>query len=171
MLIYHMKSEINRYASFSLFLTGIYLCGFHTTSSFYQWLNELTNIKIDGRTIDNYSLYNNLGGFLVVLSAIKNDSLNKAMSLRPLVYMGTLSFSVYALHQPIMHFTCPSIYTLMRNIDLTYSQAAALASLITLIICYIVSIPTHKYVDSISVKASKKVQGLLIKKHSQEASD
>ncbi|PPC64362.1 hypothetical protein C1Y41_06945 [Pantoea sp. ICBG 1758] len=164
MLIYNIKSDINRHISFSMFLIGIYLCGFHTTSSFYQWLNDLTNLKVDGRTIDNYGLYNNLGGFLVVLSIIKNNFLNKIMSLKPLVYMGTLSFSVYALHQPIMHFTCPSIYTIMRNIDLTYSQAAALASLLTLIICYLVSIPTHKYVDAFSVKFSKKVQCILIEK-------
>lgn len=164
MLIYLIKSEINKYFSAAIFLVGLYLCGFHSTSSSYLWLHQITNIVIDGRKIDNYGMYNNLGGFLVVFSVIKNGWISKVMAARQFVYLGSLSFSVYALHQPIMHFTCPTFYALFREFGLTYSQAAASSSLITLLICYILSIPTHRYIDSFSVVASKRIQELVMKR-------
>lgn len=161
-LIYHLNFKLTTAKSVFLFIAGLYLCGFHTTSSFYQWLNIITNIKIDGRALDNYTFYNNVGGFLVVLSVLKGELLSKMMSLRPIIYMGTLSFSVYALHQPIMHFTCPAIYNAMKSHGFTYGYSALVASVVTVIVCYIVAVPTNKYIDNFSVRLSNNIRKRLM---------
>lgn len=162
LLIYHLDFKINKYLSIATLVSGLYLCGFHTTSSYYQWLNNITSIKIDGRFIDNYGFYNNLGGFLFVLSVIKNASIGKLTSFRPIVYMGTLSFSVYAIHQPIMHLTCPAIYNAMKQSGFSYSNAAFAASAATLIFCYFMAIPTNKYIDNFSVRLSNHIRNKFI---------
>ncbi|EOV9600323.1 acyltransferase family protein [Cronobacter malonaticus] len=161
-LIYHLDFRLTTAKSTLLFIAGLYLCGFHTTSSFYHWLHHITSIKIDGRALDNYALYNNIGGFLVVLSVLKCEMLSKIMSIRPIIYMGTLSFSVYALHQPIMHFTCPAIYNVMKLYGFTYGYSALVASVLTIVICYTVAIPTNKYIDNFSVRLSNYIKKRLI---------
>jgi len=157
-LIYHLDLKLSKYASLLIFFCGLYLCGFHTTSSYYQWLNSMTAIRIDGRVIDNYGLYNNVGGFFVVLSVIKSEILSKIMSVRPVLYMGTLSFSVYAIHQPIMHVTCPIIYNQFKLLGFTYLEASLAASLGTIFIVYAISVPVNKYVDKFSVHLSKYIK-------------
>ncbi|HDI3019672.1 TPA: acyltransferase [Cronobacter turicensis] len=162
-LIYHFDFRLTPAKSILLFIAGLYLCGFHTTSSFYQWLHHMTSLKIDGRALDNYAFYNNVGSFLVVLSVLKGELLSKMMSIRPIVYMGTLSFSVYALHQPIMHFTCPAIYNAMKSHGFTYGYSALVASVVTVLVCYIVAVPTNKYIDKFSVRLSNNIKRLTIK--------
>lgn len=161
--IYHLDIRLTTAKSVSLLIAGLYLCGFHTTSYFYHWLHLITSLEIDGRALDNYGFYNNVGGLLVVFSVLKGELLSKIMSIRPFVYMGTLSFSVYALHQPIMHFTCPAIYNAMKSHGMTYGYSALVASVVTVLACYIVAVPTNKYIDNFSVRLSNNIKKLAIK--------
>ncbi|MCU5774314.1 acyltransferase [Erwiniaceae bacterium BAC15a-03b] len=162
LLIYHLDLRLNKHFLTLTFLSGLYLCGFHQTSSYYKWLSTITNIIVDGRVIDNYTLYNNIGGFLVVFSVIKSDMLSKALSTKPLVLLGTLSFSVYAIHQPLMHVFCPSIFNLMMTNEFTYSASSLMASLLTLLITYCLSFFVYIYIDKSSVYLCKLVERRVI---------
>lgn len=158
LLIYHFRYNFNKYALGIIFIIGLYLCGFHPSSRSYFWFNKIIHIKIDGQLIDNYILFNNIGGFLVVLLAVKSELIGRIFSVRPLTFMGKLSFSVYAIHQPIMHFTCPLLFNFLVLKDINYENSALISSVVTMVVVYISAIPTYKYIDKYSVNLSNIVQ-------------
>jgi peptidoglycan/LPS O-acetylase OafA/YrhL len=164
LLIYFMKSKLKLTMGIISFLIGLYLCGFHTTSISYHWLNSILSISLGGNKIDNYLLINNIGGFLVVLSVLKCAFLDKILSGDLFIKMGALSFSVYAIHQPLMHLMCPLIFNDMILRGLTYAKSSLIASLLTLTAVYMLAIPVHKYVDSFSVKLSNRLKDVIIRK-------
>lgn len=164
MLIYLLNIRFNLFLGIIIFIIGLFLCGYHSNGLWYKWINELVNLSVYGRKIDNYTLFNNIGGFLVVLSIVKTDFLSRVLSAKILFKMGALSFSVYVLHQPIMHVTTPVIFNLSINNNISYGASSAIASVLTLIIVYLISIPYHKYIDNFSVNFSNKIKNIVMDK-------
>ena len=78
-----------------------------------------------------------LGTLLIILFATKITILNKFLSLKPLVYTGLISYSLYLWHQPILAFN--RIYF---DHDLS-----VIHSVILLIIAFFLSIITWKFIE------------------------
>ncbi len=167
-LIYLIKIKLSPKAGILILLTppfllaGLFFCGYITNGAFYKNFNYLMSIKIDGRSIDNYTLFNNIAGVIIIFSIIKTDFLSRILSHKFLVRMGALSFSVYVLHQPILYVTCPYIFNFMSAYGIEYSHAALIASVITVPIVYVLSIPYHNYVDIFSVKISNNIKNIVL---------
>ena len=51
-----------------------------------------------------YTLVPTLGTALIIISAQKDTIINKLLSIKPLVYLGLISYSTYLWHQPIFAF-------------------------------------------------------------------
>lgn len=105
-LIYLIDINLPNKLGTVFFVLGLFLCGYHTNGYFYKDINSIVNINVFNKHIDNYGLFNNLGGFIVVFCVLKTKSISQIFSHNFFVKLGALSFSVYVLHQPIMHITC-----------------------------------------------------------------
>ncbi|KLP57533.1 hypothetical protein ABR39_04700 [Enterobacter genomosp. O] len=157
-LIYKLDIKVNNGIGLIIFLTGLFFCGYHTNGFFYKNINSMVNITLNNKTIDNYTLFNNIGGFMVVFSVLRTKCISIFFSHKVLVKMGALSFSVYVLHQPIMHITTPLLFNSARENGISYSMAALLSSVFTILVVYLMSIPYQKYVDNFSVKLSNSIK-------------
>lgn len=157
-LIYMLDINFPNKLGVILFAIGLFFCGYHTNGYLYKSFNSLININIYNKHIDNYTLFNNIDGFIVVFSVLRTKIISKIFSRDLFVKLGALSFSVYVLHQPIMHITSTVLFNFTRDNGLSYSMSALLSSITTMVIVYLVSIPYQKYVDSISVKISNLIK-------------
>lgn len=149
-LVFLIKREITSTQGLMLFLIGLFFCGYHYHGFWYKDINSA--ITITGKLkIDNYILFNSIGGFLFVLSALKTNILSRTLSCKPLQYLGALSFSVYLIHQPLLYVVCPSVFNLVKSHGYSYSISASCASFSCLIVVYFLSHFYHKYVDRFSI--------------------
>ncbi|EGE4655853.1 acyltransferase [Salmonella bongori serovar 40:z35:-] len=161
-LVYYSKFNINNIIAFPVMILGIYLCGYHSDSTSYSWVQNNVFLSVYGRTIDNYVLMNNIGGFLFVTCIIKNKLLSGVFSLKFLQHIGKLSFSTYLIHMPVMFIMCPSIFNKFYSLGFPYWQASTISILSTLITVYLLSIPFYIYIDSFGMKVSNFVKRKVI---------
>lgn len=162
MIIYISNVKLNKLTGMSILIVGLFLCGYHSNGYFYRFIEKAISISVYGRKIDNYTLFNNVGGFLVVFSILKTDFISRIMSSKILFKMGALSFSVYVLHQPIMHVTTPLFFDLAKDYGLSYGISSVIASIITIVLVYLISAPYHKYIDNFSVYLSNKIKNTVM---------
>lgn len=94
--LYLFKRSIPEFLSLSLLVFGLYLCGVHNNSDSYSVFFKF----LDSRT---YNLLNFLGGFFIVVAALKSKAINKILDKKPLLYLGKLSFSIYLIHISIIY--------------------------------------------------------------------
>lgn len=161
-LIYKLDIKISNGIGLIILVAGLFFCGYHTNGIFYKNINSIVNVTINSKHIDNYTLFNNVGGFMVVFSVLRTKCISAFFSREAFVKMGALSFSVYVLHQPIMHITTPLLFNSARENGISYSMAALLSSLFTILVVYLISIPYQKYVDNFSVKVSNSIKNKVL---------
>lgn len=61
-----------------------------------------------------------------------------------------------------MHITTPFFYNLSSDYGAGYGLSSSIASVITLLIVYLVAIPYHKYVDKFSVVVANYIKSKII---------
>lgn len=86
-----MKIHLNRYASNVLGMIGIALI-------VYGMLFITKQTPFPGR----YALLPTLGAFLIIVFASSENIPGKLLSLKPVVFVGLISYSAYLWHQPMM---------------------------------------------------------------------
>ncbi|NBM59153.1 acyltransferase family protein [Proteus sp. G2667] len=161
-LISLVKMELGKKTAITIFLVGLFFCGYHGNNIIYSPINDVVNIKISGRRIDNYTLFNALGAFLVVFSTIKSFAISNLFSNKFFVSIGTLSFSIYAIHQPVMRFVCPYFFNLFNKLNIGYTSSSLLSLILCIIIVMCLSVFVYKYIDKKSVIISNKFRDLII---------
>ena len=67
-------------------------------------------------------LFAGLTAMCIMISAARNDGsrLKRALSWRPLVFLGTFSYSIYLLHQPCLHIVLRLFRKFSVNVDTSY---------------------------------------------------
>ncbi len=93
----------------------------------------LSIIKIDDHTPfpGIYALFPTLGTALIILAATKTTITAKFLSLKPIVFIGLLSYSIYLWHQPLFAF--------LRHYQINAPSTAALLglSLLSIALAYL----------------------------------
>ncbi|TXH69386.1 MAG: acyltransferase [Thiothrix sp.] len=75
----------------------------------------------------SYALFPTLGATLIILFASPHNLAGQALSLKPLVFVGLISYSAYLWHQPLLVFARMQPYV---EANLALMAAMALASLV-----------------------------------------
>lgn len=158
-LVYMIQIELNAIIGGILFACALYLCGYHTSSESYRIIQQNIVVVINGKRLDNYILFNCIGGLLFVFSVLKTQWISKIFSSNAMVFMGALSFSVYLIHQPVMHITTAYFYNKYNSFG--HGMASLIASAMTLIIVYLLSYIFYKKIDISTIKVSNKIQRLV----------
>jgi len=84
-------------------------------------------------------LLRGMGISMFVWAIFNLNLLQKILSIKPLVKLGTLSFETYALHWPIMLSFGARAFLLSRKY-MSYGAAAGISFVVTLIITYVLSL-------------------------------
>lgn len=153
-ILNHINLKLKTLFSVTLLCIGIYFGGVHYGSSAYAYAISLISYPVFGEMTNAYYLFCAFSGILVVTAIIKNDMLSKLLSIRPFVYLGRVSFSVYLIHLPIMYLTAPYIFN-TASIFFGYFEASLIASLTTIIVIYLASNIFYKAFDAKAIKLSK----------------
>ena len=136
------------------------------------WLNVfafLSLVCVTGFS-NSVKLYTILTGVLVLI-LMKTQPLQTIFQLKPLLWLGKVSFSLYLVHIPIIcSFTC----LVSLALPLPYLENALVSSALTIILCLVVSHFFTKYIDHAGVKWSNYIASKLIDKakpHTSGASE
>jgi len=159
------------------FILGFLICDLDYSTNWLKHLSKLTQkyiftfttlsvilcisiIIIDKITGFNKWPYSNtITSFLLVFITMKSKGLQKIFQLKPFLWLGKISFSVYLLHWPILCSLTSYIYLstgLSRNLNILIS------STFTLVFIFLASSLYTKFIDQKSIIVARKI-GELVK--------
>lgn len=152
----YFSSELAKRAilSTSLFLTGLLIGGF-IYSPFYSVLisvplpsppSPLFDLKASESLV-----YQTIGAFMIVAGVIGSRHVAQLFTGRICAFLGTISFSLYLIHWPII---CSLSYRLMTFLvpRWGYAPSLALTFLVTLAVAVLASYAMARWVDQPSVR-------------------
>lgn len=124
-----------------------------STYPFPRWNVEVIGLYKYINFSENQALVHNtwhfLGAILLFTVTLNSETIKRFFSSRICVWLGKLSFSIYVMHNVVVfnleHFI---------HLDLSKEKNFIIMTLITVLICILVSIPFEKFIDRKSTKAS-----------------
>ena len=136
-----IKSKV--FVTMSFFISAYFACcplqGEHQLYSIWFKLPILNPVLLRG-----------FGMALFIYAAVHSGWIQKILNIKPLVFMGKLSFEIYALHWPIMLSFEAGLFIVLKKY--MYYDAAALCSLmITIPIIYIAAILLNMFANAIKM--------------------
>ncbi|EOL8956192.1 acyltransferase family protein [Cronobacter dublinensis] len=153
--IYYTPQLKSRYATISLLIIGLYLTGYHYKQNIYSLLSYMETHELRRMGVSGSFLYSMFGGYLIVLVGVKSSILSKLTDSVIAVWLGKVSFSAYLLQMPVFYIITPLLLK-FQNKGLGYISSALITSIISLIAVYALAAIYHKYIDSRSIRLSRK---------------
>lgn len=110
----------------------------------------------------DYTIF--LGALFICISTLKSTFFSNLLSIRPLVKLGELSFSIYLIHLFILYIIGIPIMNFIYNFyNISFYFSAFISSSSTIIFTILVSFIFHKYIDVFSIKISNTFSNFIIK--------
>ena len=170
-ILFFFFTEISWISSFTL---GFLFCGIdHSLNkeSFYFTLFKqrlfsskalpialslLLIIILPNIGIGNWMNPNIILSFLLVFIVMKFVFLQKIFQLKPMLWLGKISFSIYLLHWPII---CSFTSYIYLSTKISRPLNILISSCLTLIVVFIISSLYSKYIDQKSILLARKIGG------------
>ncbi|WP_341458881.1 acyltransferase [Acinetobacter gyllenbergii] len=155
--LYFFKRELPEFLSLLIFVLGLYLCGVHNNSESYSFFFKFLNSQ-------TYNVLNFLGGFFIVIAALKSNIINRMLDKKPLIHLGKLSFLIYLIHISVIYLIGVPIfnYALISGCDFVLSSV--ISCFTVLIVTIFMSEFYSKIFDDFAIKVSNKLAKLDVKK-------
>lgn len=118
---------------------GLYLGGYPSYAQpvfFYRYLGKIGTHILANRTIFFYHI---LGAGLLVLGIVLCVPVQKALSVKPLKWLGSISMSVFVLHIIVLQFVGRPLRVLFLGTGMSYPLAVLLIYLILLVVLLLLS--------------------------------
>lgn len=159
-LIYFCNLRLPNSVAFFLMIIGLWFLGSKPSSLSYAFILDYfgdLKSKISGILIF-------IGAIFVVFSSLKSKLINSILDVSWLTYLGKLSFSMYLTHISIIYVIgIPALNFFLRSrFDFIFSVFFSL--IISLLSTIILSKLFFDYIDKYSIRLSKKIQFMLIRK-------
>jgi len=155
--LYLFKRSIPEFLSLSLLVFGLYLCGVHNNSDSYSVFFKF----LDSRT---YNLLNFLGGFFIVVAALKSKAINKILDKKPLIHLGKISFSIYLIHISIIYILGVPIFNYAIINGCTFVASSVISCISVITITLLMSELYSRVFDDFSINLSNKIARFNVKK-------
>lgn len=158
-IYHHMNSKLalflkNRVVVFLFLIGGIYLGSFPYVDS-KGTIYEV--IVIQSFNINYFMMAHIIGAFLILVAVLNSNILQKFFELKPFLYLGNISFSLYLIHFIIINSVSCYIFLKIYKMGISYNQSFLISFSISLIFIFILSHFMNKYIDQKSVKISKDI--------------
>lgn len=145
----------------SALIVAFYLASFppfkdgNTLSALYQPLLFMNANYGMNRTI----LYT-IASVIIIVLILTSTRLKKILEVRPLVYLGKISYSLYAIHYVLLGLVGSAVFLYFSK-KLSYNMSVAMTFAIYIPIVLAVAHIIHKYVDEPSVRLSNHVAAVV----------
>lgn len=149
--IYLYGKKIPTILSILFLIIGLYFAGVHNTSDSYSLFTSVLGTKTS-------VLLNFAAGLFVVYSILMNEKLSQFLDKKPLVWLGTLSFSIYLLHIPLIYLVAVPSFNFILDLSNSYATSAILSSIILITITLLLSHFYSKYIDQLSIKVANRIE-------------
>ncbi|MBL0219713.1 MAG: acyltransferase [Myxococcales bacterium] len=151
-------SVTNAWWPVALLVFAAILGGYTNETAFYAPLRDLAPwfAKPDAMVVMRV-----LAAFLVMVAVLKSGKLQRALSTRPLTFLGKISFSLYLTHQPLM-YSVSAFIMLKTWTTMKYHQAMALDFAVTAVLCVGVAYAMSRTIDRFAISVSRRAARFLV---------
>jgi peptidoglycan/LPS O-acetylase OafA/YrhL len=151
-MIAHLEKHLVRYRHVAAIMlaAGIFF-GAYEYSPAFLWLpgggiHDVTIAHI-AYLFDPRTLYNDIGGMLVVAGVIGCTPVASLLASKPLAYLGRISFGIYLLHWPIFFSLSIWLVIFAGNQGVSHLLAVSISFFVTLAIVLFAATIFHQWVD------------------------
>ncbi|MBR7998255.1 acyltransferase family protein [Burkholderia vietnamiensis] len=136
-------------------LSGLYFGGYHWYSKSYLWLVDVANALVRvGIHLEWPVLFPAIGSVFLVAAILGKNRVSAFLSLRPIVWLGDKSFSLYLTHTFVL--SSVGMYAWLGTPSLPYQTRAWLSIAAVVVVSLIVAAAFARLVDAPAVKLAQK---------------
>lgn len=143
----------NKYLGFILLIVGVFLGGYPSgviPNNVYSFLNGGTHVT-----------WHILGAFLTIYGLCSSKLLQKVLSMRIFKNLGSISYSIYLIHIPLLFSISTSIFISIIN-QVGYFYSTLISFVLSSVILILISYFYNKYIEKFSLMIQKKVLNYFI---------
>lgn len=122
--------------------------------------------------LNNYSLNQTIvhliAAAIIIILLLTSRRLNRFLELRPLVFLGAVSYSMYATHLLVLGSVVSFVFYMATQNGWAYNNAAAIAALVYIPTVLIVATLVTKYVDKPAIALSRASGRFILARHAQK---
>jgi len=118
------------------------------------------NITFAYPTVDK--ILHCLGACMLMTSVLNSDMLKKALSFRPIVWLGEISFGMYVFHM-VVALSIGSLVYLYSRENMGAAWAAVFAAIATYALTIVMAMIAYKFIDRPSQRLANKIANWLIR--------
>lgn len=111
--------------------------------------------------IDLYSFYHVLGSGILLLLITQNNALKNFFSLKPVLFLGRISFSMYLYHLIVLILIIPHIFS-WCILTLNYKITVLICILVSFPVILLVSYVTEMIIDKPALKFANKLEAKIL---------
>ncbi|MDO5572725.1 MAG: acyltransferase [bacterium] len=123
-------------------LFGGYPSGIDAPVNLYHYLNHLP------AGITPYQFYHILGAFLLTAAVLCLPMLQKALSVKPILFLGNISFAIYLLNLPLIFSLSSGLLLKMAFLCDSYLLCSTIIFSITLVVLLLLSYLFNRFAES-----------------------
>lgn len=140
--------------SWILFIAGVFIASLRAEIPGYPWHDFLLDSGL-------YDVVSITGATAILVAVLNSKALSNFFTKKIFIHLGELSYSVYAVHIPLLFACAPMIFTFAFN----KLRLGFISSLLILITCFafivwIVAMFTRKFIDLPSIGWSNRIKDL-----------
>lgn len=147
--LYKNKSIIfNKYLGYILLIVGIFLGGYPSgviPNNIYSFLNGET-----------YITWHIIGSFLTIYGLWSSKLIQKILSMRIFKNLGSISYSIYLIHIPLLFSISTSIFISTIN-QIGYFYSTLISLVLSVVILILISYFYNKYIEKLSLNIQNKI--------------
>jgi len=111
----------------------------------------------------NMNIAHYIGALILMLLVISISGIQRFLSARPLVWLGSLSFAIYLTHTLILYSLGSWLFVRLWDMKLGIYYSAGITAVVVIVVALAVSAFWKKYVDDMSVRVSRSMAKVLLK--------
>jgi len=103
------------------------------------------------------------GATIIMLIAVSIPGVQKFLSVRPLVWLGSLSFAIYLTHTLVLYSLGTWLFTRLWDAKLGIYVSSGVSGLAVILTTLVVAVFWKKYIDDMSVRVSRSMARVLLR--------
>lgn len=158
---YARKKVAPIYWYMALLLVWVPASLLNTNSDLIQ--NTFHSLFLPGLDVSfTYNILHFSAAFILLMTILVRAELQRALSLKIFVFIGSISFAIYLTHYLLLHSLGAYVYVYTRTFSGANSSALC-ATIVVVVTTFIISYLWKKYIDDLSVAVSRRFAQYFLK--------